>query len=147
MNKKNYIVDKTNKEIVHGYIDYDQINGFNIKPGNNVPYDGIEVGHLTLVEPSLIEIVLKRKTKRKLNAYLNFLITIIEDDDDDSEALNLVINDVDRYKSIIMNKYSKFLDKRYIKSLLRKVNMIEKELKQKLKEISLENEIKMGRKR
>ncbi len=147
MSKRYYIVDKENNEIVHGYIDYDQIQGFNIKPQNTIPYDGIEVGHLTLVEPELIERVLKRKTKRKLNAYLNFLLTVIDDDDTDGDSLELVIEDAIRYKSIIINKYAKFLDKKYINTLLKKVNLVEKELKKKLKEIYYQNEIQIGRKR
>ena len=78
---------------------------------------------------------------------MNFLINAADEDDDDSEALQLVIDDIERYKNIIINKYSKFLDKRYIKSLLKKVNMVEKELKAKLKEIILTDEIKIGRRR
>ncbi len=147
MNKRYYIVDRENTEIVHGYIDYDNIKGFNIKPQNTVPYEGIEVGHLTLVEPDLIKKVLERKTKRKLNAYLNFLLTVIDDDDSDGDALELVIDDVARYKSIIINKYSKFLDKKYINTLLKKVNMVERELKEKLREIYLQSEMQIGRKR
>lgn len=147
MNKRYYIVDKKREEIVNGYIDYHQIKGFGIKPGNNIPYEGVEVSHLTVVEPELIETVLIRKTKRKLNTYLNFLLTVVEDDDTDGEALELVIDDVERYKNLIINKYSKFLDKSYIKSLLRKVNTVEKELKAKLNELSLDNEMQIGRRR
>ncbi len=147
MSKRYYIVDKDNTEIVHGYIDYEQIKGFNIKPQNTIPYDGIEVSHLTLVEPELIEKVLKRKTKRKLNAYLNFLLTVIDDEDTDGDALELVIEDTIRYKSIIINKYAKFLDKKYINTLIKKVNLVEKELKNQLKEIYLKEEMKIGRKR
>ena len=147
MNKRYYIVDKANTEIIHGYIDYDKIKGFNIKPQNNIPYDGIEVGHLTLVEPELIEKVLKRKTKRKLNAYLNFLLSVIDDEESDGDALEMVIEDAIRYKAIIINKYSKFLDKKYLNILLRKVNIVEKELKAKLIELYREDEIQIGRKR
>ncbi|MBR3198512.1 MAG: hypothetical protein IKG27_00695 [Bacilli bacterium] len=147
MSKRYYIVDKHNTEIIHGYIDYDQIKGFGIKPQNKVPYEGIEVGHLTLVEPELIEKVLKRKTKIKLNAYLNFLLTVIDDDDTDGDALELVIEDTNRYKSIIINKYAKFLDKKYINTLVKKVNLVERELKNKLKEIYYQNEMQIGRKR
>ena len=147
MSKRYYIVNKDNTEIIHGYIDYEQIKGFNIKPQNTIPYDGIEVSHLTLVEPELIEKVLKRKTKRKLNAYLNFLLTVIDDEDTDGDALELVIEDTIRYKSIIINKYAKFLDKKYINTLIKIENLEEKELKNQLKEIYLKEEMKIGRKR
>lgn len=147
MKNRYYIVEKNNSEIVHGYIDYRQIQGFKIKPGNNVPYDGVEVSHLTLVEPELIKKVLIKKTKRKLNTYLNFLMAIIEDDDTDEGALALVIEDAERYKRIIIEKYSKFLDKSYIRSLLRRLNVVEKKLNEKMKSLVSENEAYIGRRR
>lgn len=147
MNKRYYIVDKNNKEIIHGYIDYEHISGFDVKPKKSIHYEGIEVGHLTLVEPELIKKVLKRKIKRKLNAYLTFLMNIIDDDEDDSESLELVIDDMERYKALIINKYSKFLDKRYLTSLLKKIGYVERELQRKLRELSLEDEMQIGRRR
>ena len=130
---KYYICDKDNKELVYGYLDYDKINGFKIKPRNNVKYDGIEVSRLVLVEPYLIECVLKRKTRIKLNAYLKFLIDTIESDDtDDDDNLEAVLEDTIRYKRIIMDKYSKFLNPKYIKSLLFRVKFVEEELKAKI---------------
>ncbi|MBR3209462.1 MAG: hypothetical protein IKF82_04255 [Bacilli bacterium] len=147
MNRSYYIIDKTKKEIVNGYINESQIHGFGIKPQNNIPYEGIEVSHLTLIDSELIKRVLIKKTKRKLNTYLNFLIAIIDDDDTDGEALELVIDDAERYKRIILEKYSKFLEKSYIKSLLRRLNYVEKELKKKLKNVNLYDEMKIGRKR
>ena len=147
MNERYYICDKDNNEIVYGYIDYNRLHGFKIKPGNNIPYDGVEVSRLVLVEPYLIENVLKRKITHKLDAYLSFLFTVIDDDDEDPDDLELVIDDVKRYKSIIMNKYSKFLDKKYIKWLLKKVGMVELELKEKLKELSKRNVKTSGKSR
>ena len=114
MDERYYICDKDNNEIVYGYIDYNRLHGFKIRPQNNVPYDGVEVSRLVLVEPNLIKKVLKRKIKHKLDAYLVFLFSVIDDDDEDPDTLELVIDDVSRYKSIIMNKYSKFLDTSFL---------------------------------
>ena len=147
MDERYYICDKDNNEIVYGYIDYNRLHGFKTKPQNNVPYEGVEVSRLVLVEPSLIENVLKRKTKHKLDAYLSFLFSVIDDDDDDPDDLELVIDDVTRYKNIIMNKYSKFLDKKYIKQLLKKVGMVELELKNKLEELTKQNTKSVGKSR
>lgn len=147
MNKRYYICDKDNNEIVYGYIDYTSVQGFKIKPQNRIPYDGVEVSHLVLVEPNLINLVLKRKTKRKLDAYLNFLFSVVDDDDDDSESLELVIDDVTRYRNIIMNRYSKFLDKKYINNLLKRTKAVELELKSKLKELDKNKTISQGKSR
>lgn len=135
MNKRYYICDKDNNEIVYGYIDYNKLDGFKIRPQNKVPYEGVEVSRLILVEPELIQRVLKRKTKRKLNIYLQFLMSTLEEDSDDDEQLSLVIDDIQRYKNIIINKYAKFLDKKYITNLLKNVNYIEKGLIDKLNEL------------
>ena len=147
MNERCYITCRDNKEFVYGYVDYENIHGFDIKPQNNVPYSGIEVSHLTLVEPELIKNVLKRKIKRKLNTYLNYLMTIVSDDDSDPDSTALVIDDLERYKALIINKYSKFLDKRYLNTLLKKVGFVEKELQRKIKEINFEDNMEIGRRR
>ena len=142
---KYYICDKDNNEKIYGYLNYSRFEGFKVKPRNNVKYDGIEVGKLTLVEPSLIEKVLRRKTKIKLNTYLNFLISFLEDEDNDDGNLSLVLDDVKRYKAIITNKYSKFLDARYIKKLLLKVNFIEDEMKDKIREYNKSLQTRKGK--
>ena len=103
-----------------------------------MPYEGVEVSRLVLIEPVLIENVLKRKIKHKLDTYLAYLFSVI-DDDDDPENLDLVIDDVTRYKNIIINKYAKFLDKKYIKQLLKKVGAVELELKNKLEQLTKQN--------
>lgn len=147
MSKKYYIACKDDKGIIYGHIDCESIQGFDIKPQNNIPYAGVEVGHLTLVEPELIKKVLKRKIKRKLNTYLNFLMAMVDDEDNDSDALVLVIDDLERYKSIIINKYSKFLDKRYLSAMLKKIGFVERELSRKIKELSYTDSMETTRRR
>ncbi len=135
--RRYYICDKDNNEKIYGYIDYNHLTGFKVKPRNNIKYEGIEVSRLTLVKPNFIENILRKKTRRKLEAYLAFLINILEDDDTDPENLSLVIEDVNRYKNIIINKYSKFLPKHYIEKLLTRVNYIEEQLKEKIDEYTI----------
>lgn len=135
---KKYNFNKDNN-IVSGYIN-DKISGFKIRPRNNIAYEGIQVSRMVLVEPKLIENVLKRKIKIKLNAYLNYLISTVSDGDDGDASL--VLDDTLRYKRIIINKYSKYLDPKYIKELLVRVRFVEEELKNKIYE---ENIIKYGR--
>ena len=117
-------------DIVKGQITYN-ISGFYFKPRNKVKYEGIEVSEITVLKPELIENILKRKTKIKLNAYLSYLLTIMEDDTDSGEVA-LMLDDAKRYKAIILNKYSKYLNPSYIKELLFRVRFIEEELKTKI---------------
>ena len=130
---KRYVCEKEYKDMVSCDLDFTEINGFKIRPKNKVKYDGIEVNKLTIVSPYLIDNVLKRKTKRKLNLYLQFLFTSLEDDDTTGDDLGLILEDTKRYKTIIINKYSKFLDVNYIKELLLRVTFIEEELKMRIR--------------
>jgi len=103
-----------------------------------------KVSTLTVVEPNLISNVLRRKTKRKLNAYLQFLVDSF-DDDTSSGDLALVLDDVKRYRAIIINKYSKFLDVKFIKELLLRVTFIEEELKMRMHEYNKSLSSYMGK--
>lgn len=145
---KYYVIMKTSST-VSCYLSESNVDGFHIKPQNNVEYDGVEVSRLTVVEPSLIENVLKRKITKKLDAYLKYLISVLNTDDDDTDPddLNLVINDLQRYKQIIMNRYSKYLDPYYIRMLLSKVKLVEDELKRKIKATQKQSEYTANRRR
>ena len=145
---KYYVVIKTNNT-ASCYLNGNNITGFHIKPQNNIKYDGVKVSKLTVVEPSLIENVLKRKITNKLDAYLKYLIGVLNTDDDDTDPddLNLVINDLQRYKQIIMNRYAKYLDPYYIRRLLSKVKLVEDELKRKIKMAQKQSEYTVNRHR
>ncbi len=133
MNEKHYYVCKkgNNKEII--YLDYDKLKGFDFEPRNNVKYDGIVVNKMVIIKPSMIEKVLRKKIKRKLNLYLNLIIKFIESDDSDNgDALMEALNDLTRYKNIINYKYKKYLDEKYLNILLKKIALLEYELNSRL---------------
>ena len=133
MNEKHYYIYKkgNNHEII--YIDYNSLKGFDFEPKNNVKYDGIVVNKMVIVKPSMIEKILKRKIKRKLDLYLKLIIKYIESDDSDNgDTLREALNDLSKYKNIINYKYKKYLDEKYLKILLKKISILEYELNSKL---------------
>lgn len=121
------------------YIDYNKIEGFKIKPRNNVKYEGIEVNKLIIINPSFIDKVLKRKIKRKLDSYLQYIIMLIENNDDaDADTLRIVLDDVMRYRQLIKNKYRIYLEEKYYSLLLKKIALLEQELKNKIIKLRLQ---------
>ncbi len=126
---KHYTIAKTNynKELV--VINYDKLDGFKVKPKGDINYPGVKVNSLVIVKPSFIEKVLKKKVRIKLDYYLKYLISIV--DEDDSTDARKALNDLTRYKEIVEYKYRKYLDDRYINVLLRKIALLERELKAK----------------
>lgn len=124
---KNYNFSKTKD------LELEKLNGFLFKPHNNINYGEIVVSKLIMFNPSFTETILKKKIKNKLEIYLRFIISLIDDDDDtDITDLRAALNDLTRYKSIIRNKYLLYLDKRYSEMLLKKIELLEQELKSKI---------------
>ena len=78
MNNKHYYLslEDYNGEVV--YIDYNKLKGFKFIPKNKVKYDGIVVNQMILINPSFIETVLKKKIKRKLDSYLQYIVHILD---------------------------------------------------------------------
>ena len=110
MKKKGYIISKNKNQESVTLINYDS-NGFNFKPLNKVKYPGIKVNSLVIVNQSFIEKILKRKIKKRLDLFVKLMITVVEDEDNDPDDVMKALNELARYKSIIVNTRYKELKK------------------------------------
>ena len=128
-----YLLVKDNRERKFANIDYRRLDGFKFNPKNQVENDGIMVNEMVLINPSFIENVLKRKTKKKLELYLRFIISLIDNESDaSSDDLREALDGLVRYKGIVENKYRRYLDERYANMLIKKIELLEQELKTKI---------------
>ena len=115
------------------YVNYDKYKGYNITPKNNIKYDGIKVNKMIIVKPSMIEKVLKRKIKNRLDLYLKTIVELTEESDDsDPSGFREALNELTRFKNIIKYKYQKHLDEKYVILLNKKIEILEYELKKKI---------------
>jgi len=130
--KKRYMIAKGTYNGNITFIDYDKIDGLKISPKNKIEYPGIKVNSMIIIKPSFIEKILKRKIKIKLDYYLSYIISLISSDDDDDTAFRQALNSLTRFKDVIEYKYRKYLDDKYINILLKKLDLLEKEVKSKL---------------
>lgn len=123
----NYLLikDHFTREIT--YINYKKENGFKFNPKNKE--GNITVNEMVVLKPTFVEKVLRRKIKSKLELYLEYIIRLLESDDDDITGLRSALNDLTRYRDIVRFQYSKYLDERYLELLLQKIDILERELK------------------
>ncbi len=136
MKATHYSVVRKKKVGPKAKIDTKQLSGYQVKPKNSKKYGQVEVNSMTLINPTFIEKVLKKKNQKKLDYYLTYIIQLVDDEEDsDSTNLMIALNDLTHYKSIINHKYRKFLDEKYINLLLKKIDILEHEIKKKLKAI------------
>lgn len=146
MKAKQYSINKSEYDGNLIYIN-ELSDGFRVKPKKTLKYDGVKVNNLVLINSSFIDKVLKRKTRIRLEQYLKLIIDQMDDEESDPTNLRNALNDLTRYKSIVKNKYSKYLEQKYIKLLLNKINIIESELKSRILYYDNVNEKTTGKSR
>ena len=129
---RNYKLHKDNDNKNLTNLKENKINGFEFTPKHTNEYMGMEVNKMVVINPSFIEKVLKKKIKRKLDLYLQFIVSVIDDEDTDPSNLRFVLDDLERYRRTIINKYQRYLDEKYINLLLKKIELLSNEIKTKL---------------
>lgn len=129
--KKCYVVTETPYDGCTCKIKESNNQGYHFSPKNRVRYHGIQVNSLFVMKPSFIEKLLKKKVERKLDFYLQYLIDLV-DDDTEGGRVAYALNDLTRYRDIIEYKYRKYLDDKYVDILLKKIALLEQEMKNKL---------------
>ena len=136
MQTKHYVIQKEEKRAEKIKFSRKKMEGFRVTPHNRVTHPGITVNSMLVIKPSLIEKLLKKKNQRKLDHYLQYIIALMDNnegtDDDSDSAFRIALNDLTRYREMVEYKYRKFLDDKYINLLLKKIDLLEHEIKSKM---------------
>ena len=116
------------------YFDYEKLSiGYDIKPRNSFNYDGVKVNKLIIIKQTFIEKLLRRKIKKKLELYIKYVIDLLDADEEPRDGVfSEVLNDLSRYKDILEFKYKKYLNAQYVELMIKKINLLEYELKLKM---------------
>lgn len=127
--ERKFVVKKDAKTDVITYMEYEKLKGFNVKPKDNFNFeDMINVNEMIIINPTLIEKLIDKKCKRTLEKLIMMLSIIDEDDNDDSSNVDIVLDELERFKTLVTNKYEEFMEKEEYKMLLKKIDIIKKEL-------------------
>ena len=100
VNTRRYLLnrDANTKEVV--VLDYNKLHGYEFIPKNSSEYIGVNINKMVVIKPSFVEKVLKKKVKRKLDLYLQFIVSILDDEDTDPTSLRRVLDDVSHCRRI-----------------------------------------------
>ena len=61
---------------------------------------------------------------------------LLNDEDDDGESLKEVLNQIEKFRQIIKNKYRAFLTKKELEQMAKQLQLMQKEAKQRIIEIN-----------
>ena len=131
-NKAKYIIEKSINKKHTITIDCNQISGFDLTNEHKKTIKGVTVNKLIIVNKKFIEAVVDKKVSKKLKQLLELLATICESDDETGNSMNLALTEVERFKRIVHTEYSRYIQKKQLEILTKKVKLIEDELKMKL---------------
>ena len=106
-----------------------KIVGLSVAPKNNVKDLTIKADKIILIDPNLCETYIRRRINKKIDKVIKFMIKILNDEDTTDGDAGLVLDEVNKLKGIIINKYKEYMLESEYKTLLTKLILIEEEFK------------------
>jgi hypothetical protein len=105
------------------------IDGLSVLPVNRVPNLSIKAKKVVISDKELQTKYVKQRINRKIDKIITFILRILEEDDASSDDVNIVLDEISKFKGIVINKYKKYLSVSDYKSYLTKLILIEEEFK------------------
>ena len=105
--------------------------GYDFKP--KIMSSFCEINKITIFNPSMIDIILSKKIEKQFKRVAAITYDVLSSDDDESAADAVIaLDDVSKLRAIILNKYQKFLDKEKEKMYIKKLRILENQLRSKI---------------
>ncbi len=147
---KRFVVTKEQIKGAITYLEYERINGVSFKPKKSDFEDMINVSKVVVINPSLIEKLVDKKCKRTLEKLIKMTGVIYDQDDEDGDAgLSFILNEIEKFRQLLDSKYKEYMKEKEYKLYLKKLEIIESEVKlrKKVLEKKLESKISMEEKK
>ena len=122
-----YVIDKNNEKLK--LMTYSiNMTGLDVKP-NNESSSKIKAKNIKIIDSKLRESYIKKKVNIKIDKVIEFMVNLLNDDDATDEDVGMVLDEVNKLKGIVVNKYKEHMKKSDYKALLTKLIIIEEEFK------------------
>ena len=106
-------------------------DGFEFKPNiRNEKF--IKINNLNLLDENLIKKILIKKQEKAFRRLAAIALSVIEDEDTTSGDALIALDEVARQKSIILKKYQKYLKCKDTEQMIKRLKILENDLKKHL---------------
>ncbi len=144
----NYVIKKKNKNKKIGKFNYEE-EGYLFKPNiksNNL----IKISNLSLMDKEMTIPILKKKLDKSFRKLASIILSVLNDEDTTSGDCIMALDEISKEKAIIRNKYKEYLEKQEQEKYLKRIKVLEQEVKEKIVAIRLleetkEEELEKGR--
>lgn len=128
-----------------------ELDGFVITPKKEKQMDGIDIKEVIITDKELINNHAKKTFDKKLKDITKMMFLVINNSDSSDDDASIVLDEVSKLKSIIINKYKKIISETLYKNYMKKLIIMEEEFKENFMYskyyMENENEIVRGRSR
>ena len=127
--------EKKNKGKIVDMVD---INGFPMGSKDKVfKISNSNVRRIKVVNKNLANPLVSKKVTKKYEKLIEYLTDALLDDDDDGETCREALNQIEKFRLIIKNKYREFLKQKEIEKMSKQLVLLQKELLKK--EVQIRN--------
>ena len=143
---RRFVVKKEAHEETITYMEYEKLKGFNVKPKDSLEIeDMINVNEMIVINPGLIEKLVSKKCKRRLEKIILMLSVVYGDEASDDGAIEMVLDEMEKFKTMLRKKYKDYLKKEEYKLYLKKIEILESEARIRINEKRREIQEERGR--
>ena len=112
---------------------YFKVDGYSLNSKNkNIKLkDAINVNKMVIINQSLIDKIINRNIDSKFKKLINLILGIYDTSDDTAGNMMLALNEVEKFKREVINKYVNYMNKKQLEKLERKIRLLEGEIAKK----------------
>ena len=141
---KRYHIVKNKEDKSITYFEYDKLVGYDLSPKKNAKIeDAINVNKIVIINPTLANKVAKKKVDIKFKKLVQLLNIIFETDDETGTAYHQGLDELERLRQELVDKYKKYLEDDEYDTMDKKLGILEHELKVRLFYLQKEEEFEM----
>ena len=133
-----YSVDnkKKNKNKLIDEAELIELEGFMMGSKNKVyKIDGNDVKDIKVIDTKLATALVNRQVSKKYEKLINYLTELLVDDDDSGDTYREALNQIEKFRQEIKNKYRKYLKQKELETMSKKLVVLQKEANKRLCEI------------
>lgn len=140
------------KQIIKNNIckDFDSIKNVNgilmNSKGKSVSINGSNVKLIKVVSVELSKSMYQRQVGKKYNKLIKLITDLLMSDDDTGEAYREALNQIEKFRLEIKNKFRIYLEKEQIEFMVKQLSILEKQAKMQYMELQnfYTNEVSKG---
>lgn len=131
-----YTINNTKKEKITLKEELMNIDGFLMASKRKVfKINGAEIREIKVVNKKFANPLVYKKVLQKYNMLINILTDLLVSDDDSGDSYREVLNQIEKFRIEIKNKYRKYLKKNELEKMSKQLMTLKKEANKKIIEL------------